>query len=219
MTKKPAEPGLCLLAETRQGVEWLNRVGEALDATGAVTLLLYPPQDGNIDPVVARPLVELAQGKKIAALLLDDAAAARASGADGVHLSWRPEIDEAYQATRKTLGPNSIVGADAGFSRHDAMSLGETGADYVSFGKPPGEDDTGDIADERAELVQWWVDIFVVPGVAFDVTSTEEAARLARIGADFIAVRIPDDVANGTASIRTWAADLRAALEAPADAA
>jgi thiamine-phosphate pyrophosphorylase len=219
MTKQPPEPSLCLLAETRQGVEWLDRVGEALDATGAVTLLLCPPQDGALDPATARPLVELAQGKKIAALLLDNAAAVRATGADGVHLSWRPEIDEAYEAMRKTLGPDSIVGADAGFSRHDAMSLGEAGADYVSFGKPPGADDAADIADERAELVQWWSDIFVVPGVAFDVTSTEEVAGLARVGAEFIAVRMPDDVASGKSPIRTWAAELRAALKAPANAA
>lgn len=223
MTKTPAEPGLCLLAETRQGAEWLLRVDEALDATGAVTLMLLAPPDAGIDGATARALVELAQKKKVAALLVDDVAAARAIGADGVHLSWRPEIDEAYAAARKALGTDAIVGADAGFSRHDAMALGEAGADYVAFGLPPAESEAVEIgeqiAEERAELIAWWADIFVVPVVAFDVPTHDDIANLTRIGADFIAVRLPDDVASGAAPVRAWSADLRAALKASADAA
>ena len=36
----------------------------------------------------------------------------------------------------------------------------------------------------------WWAEIFQVPCVAFDVETAEEAARLARAGADFVAVRL-----------------------------
>lgn len=219
MTKKPAVPGVCLLAEIRQGAEWLRRIEEALGATGAVTLVLGTPDNAAIDPAAARPLVELAQQKKVAALLVDDAATARAIGADGVHLSWRPEIDEAYVAARKTLGAEAIVGADAGFSRHDAMALGEAGADYVAFGEPPAAEAETDTAEERAELVTWWSEIFVVPVVAFGAHGLNDVAQLARAGADFIAVRLPDDTAASAPTIPAWAADLRAALRAPADAA
>jgi thiamine-phosphate pyrophosphorylase len=223
MANKPAVPGLCLLAEIRQGADWLSLVGEALDATGAVTLVLGAPRDANLDQTAARALVDLAQKKNVAALLVDDLAAARAVGADGVHLNWRPEIDEAYAAARATLGAGSIIGADAGFSRHDAMSLGEAGADYVAFGQPPEdmppeEAASAETADERLGFITWWAEIFVVPAVAFDVPTNDEVASLARAGADFIAVRLPENL-SGQAAVREWAAGLAAALRAPAGAA
>jgi thiamine-phosphate pyrophosphorylase len=217
MTNTPARIGLVLLAEIRPGADWHALVGDALDATGAVTLVLSPPDDTAIDAAAARPLVELAQQRKAAALLVDDTAAVRAAGADGVHLAWRPEIEDAYAAARKTLGADFIVGADAGFSRHDAMTLGEAGADYVAFGLPPGQAPSPEIAGERAELIAWWADLFVVPVVAFDVASNDEAAALARAGADFIAVRLPERLSG--AALRDWAAALAAALRASADAA
>lgn len=217
MANKPAVPGLCLLAEIRQGADWLGLVGEALDATGAVTLVLGAPPDASLDSAAARPLVELAQKKKVAALLVNDLAAARATGADGVHLAWRPEIDEAYAAARATLGAGTIIGAEAGFSRHDAMSLGEAGADYVAFGLPPEEEASAETAEERLGLVTWWAEIFIVPAVAFDVTTNDEVASLARAGADFIAVRLPGNLSE-RAAVREWAADLAAALRTPAGA-
>lgn len=50
-------------------------------------------------------------------------------GLDGVHLS-----DGARQvrAARKALGTDAIIGAYAHASRHDGMTAGEIGADYVS---------------------------------------------------------------------------------------
>lgn len=217
MTHIPAKIGLCLLAEIRPGADWHDRIGDALDATGAVTLVLFPPRDAVIDVAAARPIVELAQRRKVAALLVDDTVAARAAGADGVHLTWRPEIEDAYAAARKALGTDFIVGADAGFSRHDAMTIGEAGADYVAFGLPPGQAPSPEIADERADLIAWWVDLFVVPAIAFDVASNDEAATLVRAGADFVAMRLPETLSGAT--LRDWAADLAAALRIPADAA
>jgi thiamine-phosphate pyrophosphorylase len=42
--------------------------------------------------------------------------------------------------------------------------------------------------EERAGLIAWWSEIFVVPCVAWNVDSQEEAARLAGLGADFVAL-------------------------------
>jgi len=215
MTKRT--PDLCLVAEIGTGPDWLAAVGCALDATGAVTLVLEA-SGAAVDAALAKPLVALAQNRKVAALIANDVAAARAAGADGVHLDWRPEIEDAYAAARETLGADMIVGADAGFSRHDAMTLGEAGADYVAFGAGAAADTGVDAAEARDDLVAWWADVFLIPVVVFDVETPEEVAGLARIGADFIAVRLPRTLA-GDAEVKAWAAPLRAALTAPADAA
>jgi thiamine-phosphate pyrophosphorylase len=63
------------------------------------------------------------------------------------------------------------------------MRLAEAGADYVAFGP---EDDS-DAIDQRAELIDWWSEIFVVPCIAWNVGNAEEAARCAARGADFVA--------------------------------
>jgi len=214
-TRTASNPGLCLLAPAAAGAEWRARIETALEATKAVTLILTaPPEASSIDPAVARPLVDLAQRNGVAALIADDVVAARTTAADGVHLSWRPEIEDAYEAARNALGPEAVVGAEAGTSRHDAMTLGEAGADYVAFGKM-----SDGLAPEAARetqrgLIAWWADVFVVPVVAFDAESTDDARDLVRHGADFIAVRLPD--AGDDAA---WASAFVAALAAPVDAA
>jgi len=61
-----------------------------------------------------------------------------------------------------------------------AMTLAEMGADYIAFGGAPLD------SEQRAELVAWWSEIFQIPCVALDVEDAEEAARLAKLGADFV---------------------------------
>jgi len=41
--------------------------------------------------------------------------------------------------------------------------------------------------EERAGLIAWWAEIFVVPCVAWNVETLEEAANLAALGVDFVA--------------------------------
>jgi thiamine-phosphate pyrophosphorylase len=217
MTRPSSDPGLCLVAAAEQGADGLARIAAALDATRAATLILAAPDTGRIDPAVARPFVGLAQARKVAALIADDVPAARAAGADGVHLSWRPEIEDAYEAARAALGSDAIVGADAGASRHDAMTLGEAGADYVAFGRPSDAGDAETARDTQRELVAWWAEVFVVPVVAFDVETPDDVRDLVGLGADFVAVRLPDRArADEDAA---WASALVAALRAPAGAA
>lgn len=208
-----AGTGLCLVAEARDDPGWHELVAAVLDAARAATLVVTAPEGAALASAAARPLVELAQRKKIAALIVDDPAAARETGADGVHLTPRPDIADACRAARAALGTQAIVGADAGASRHDAMLLGEAGADYVAFGRLPRDADS-ETAHTQRELVAWWAEIFVVPVVAFGIETPEEAAALARAGADFVAVRMPRD-----GSAESWAAAMAAALAAPADAA
>ena len=123
-----------------------------------------------------------------AALLLDGAAledqfelVAR-SGADGAHLGGINAMDEAMAA----LKPDRIVGVGALATRHDSMSAGEQGADYVLFG----EADAQGLKPSReavAERVGWWAELFEPPCVAY-AASHDEARDFVAAGADFILV-------------------------------
>jgi len=106
-------------------------------------------------------------------------------GLDGVHLgASRTPVRE----VRKALGPDRIIGAFGGTSKHTGMTLAEAGADYVSFG-PVG--DTGALGDGKLasdEIFQWWAEMIETPVVAEGGVGPVEAARLAPF-ADFI---VPD---------------------------
>ena len=166
------------------------RLAAILDTSGAATLLITGGGAG-LTAQSARPLVEMAQGKDIAALIEGDAQLARTLRADGVHLPWSKDVAANYAEARAVLGTRYIVGVDVGRSRHDAMSIAEAGADYIGFGIPEHVDDRETAAERRRELIAWWSEIFEVPCVAFDVESVDEAIALAACGADFVAMR-PD---------------------------
>ncbi len=178
----------------------LHRVEAILDASHAASLLIVPGGDGALTAQTARPLVELAQRKDVAALIADDAQLARTLRADGAHLSWSKDIVARYSEAREVLGTRYIVGVDVGRTRHDAMNLAEEGADYIGFGIPPHVDDREAAAARRRELIAWWGEIFQVPCVAFDVESADEAQVLAAAGADFVAMRADFDLSPDDAS-------------------
>ncbi|MDJ1008681.1 MAG: thiamine phosphate synthase [Paracoccaceae bacterium] len=120
-------------------------------------------------------------------------------GLDGVHL-----LDGArsVRTARKALGPDRVVGAYAGRSRHDGMNAGEAGADYVAFG-PVGD---GVLAAEGVAepgLFQWWSELIEVPVVAEGGVTPEGLAAYGPF-VDFVALgeeiwRADDPVAALTA--------------------
>jgi thiamine-phosphate pyrophosphorylase len=130
----------------------------------------------------ARALQPLVQERDIAFLLQDRAELAVKIGADGAHLSGTQALRDAV----RILKPKLIAGAGGLVTRDDAMSAGEGGVDYVMFGEP---DAAGKSPSLQAivERVAWWAEIFEIPCVAFAETA-EQAAELARMGADFIAL-------------------------------
>jgi len=153
--------------------------------------LISPAPGQSLDAATARPEVELLQDAGIAAMIADDASLARTLRADGVHLTWRKSIVEAYGEAREIVGTRAMVGVDVGRSRHDAMTLGEAGADYIGFGIPQTVDDRDTASSRRLELIAWWSEIFEIPCVAFNVDNPHDAGELARAGADFIATTVP----------------------------
>lgn len=163
---------------------------------GDVAAVIAPLPAGPHAAAVAtlRALAEVVQNAGAAFLVEDRTDVATAIKADGVHVGSLDALTRALPV----LKPDGIVGVGAGLSsRHDAMEMGEAGADYLLFGKTDGSDDIAPIVD----LVQWWAEVFEVPCVGV-ATTLDEAEALAAAGADFIALaRLPSG-ADGTALIR-----------------
>jgi thiamine-phosphate pyrophosphorylase len=155
-----------------------------------VACVLLGHSEASLDISWARQILRLAHEREIAVLVEDDAQLAQDLGADGVHITTNAD---AYSHARTFLGNAAIVGVDCGINRHDAMTFAELGADYVAFGSRP--ENTEFAKEQRAELIAWWAEIFVVPCVALDIEDAAEANRLASLGADFIA--LSDDLWRG----------------------
>lgn len=204
-----ATPQLCLSLACDAAAG--DRLAAALDVAAPAAVLLAPADAGPLPPHAAA-LVEVIQAKGIAALVLDDARRALDLGADGVHLAHTKDSTARYSWARELLGPRLIVGADAGASRHDAMVLGEEGADYVAFGLGRDWRDRDAAGGRRLDLVAWWAELFEVPCVALDVERAEEAAELARAGADFIGVALP--AGEGAAAVAARLGAIAEALRA-----
>lgn len=116
-----------------------------------------------------------------AALLVDGHAELVArGGADGAHLTGLAALEEAAPS----LKPDRIAGVGGLATRHDSMSAGEMGADYVLFGEPDAKGQRPS-SQAIAERLDWWAELFEPPCVGL-ATSLEEAYDFAASGADFV---------------------------------
>lgn len=155
---------------------------DALVAAGDVAAAILPlpakPDAATLSAV--KQIVAKLQAGGIAVLIAGPADLVAATGADGLHV----EEPAAVPALVKRLKPASIVGAGALATRHEAMETGESGADYVQFGRL---DPSPEEAERAADLIAWWAELFEVPcvGVAADLA---QVATLRDSGADFIAL-------------------------------
>lgn len=104
-------------------------------------------------------------------------------GLDGVHL---PDGARSVRDARKALGPDAIVGAHCGGSRHAGLSAGEAGADYVAFG-PVGATALGMDEPPSDELFTWWSDVVEVPVVAEGALTPDLVRRLSPV-TDFFGI-------------------------------
>ncbi len=140
------------------------RCVEAACAAGDVASILIPAAH-------AAALVAPLQRLGLALLLDGDPKAAVRSGADGIEVSDL----EALRDARDVFGPDRIIGAFCGSSRHNAMELAEAGADYVAFEQ-----------DDHLDLISWWAEIFEIPCIAADPVSAETLDILLPHKPDFI---------------------------------
>ena len=165
-------PGLDRPAALDAFAEALALALEAGDA--ACVLLRAAGLDDRAALAAALRLAPIAQERGTAFLVEDRPEVARQSDADGVHLNGE---GAPVARLRQTIGPGAIVGVGCGLSRHGAMEAGEAGADYVAFAGPEAD---------LAELLAWWQATMTPPCVALDGVTLDNAAWLARAGADFL---------------------------------
>ena len=211
------EAGTQLCAVIEAGEAALGHLSAALEAAEVACVLIAPLPGAGLDAHAAGPLVEAAQRRNAAALIVEDAQLARTLRADGVHLSIAKtgaQTGNDHGVIRSLVGRGGIVGVDAGISRHDAMTVAEDGADYVAFGAPAHLKDRAKARVRRDELIAWWAEIFAAPCVALDVETPEEAEALARAGADFVGLRLP--CTAPTAATRELVGAIAAVLGLPA---
>lgn len=179
MTAPPAEeaPGLTLV--TPPGIEpgaFAALLDRLLAARRIDCLRIDLPGLSDAElAAAAAPLRAVAGAHDVATVIRDRIDLVAPLGLDGVHL---PDGARRVRFARKSLGPDRIVGAFCGLSRHDAMTAAEAGADYVA---------AGPMDAEGIAFVHWWSDLIVTPLVAEG--GLDAATRAALDGAaDFLAL-------------------------------
>lgn len=110
----------------------------------------------------ADALREIAHARDVAVVIDTHMLLVERLGLDGVHLA---DGARNVRKARKDLGADAIIGAYCGSTRHEGLSAGEAGADYVSFG-PVGVSGLGDGKCADFDLFEWWSQMIEVPVVA-----------------------------------------------------
>ncbi|MGA9331082.1 MAG: thiamine phosphate synthase, partial [Bradyrhizobium sp.] len=102
------------------------------EADVAAVLLRLKPTDPRTLISRIKTLAPAIQDRGAALLVEGHVDLVARSGADGAHLSGLEALEEALP----TLKPDRIAGVGGLTTRHDSMTAGELGADYVLFGEP-----------------------------------------------------------------------------------
>ncbi len=126
---------------------------------------------------------EVAHARDIALVIERHVQMVERLGLDGVHLT---DGARSVRKTRKDLGADAIIGAFCGASRHDGMTAGEAGADYVAFG-PVAATPLGDGTVADPGLFAWWSEMIEVPVVAEGALTPDHIRALTPV-TDFFAI-------------------------------
>ena len=161
-----------------------GQLAACLDATeiGCVRLSLASRDEDHIARA-ADALRDVTHARDVALVIDTHMLLVERLGLDGVHLT---DGSRSVRKMRKDLGADAIIGAFCGASRHDGMSAGEYGADYVSFG-PVGLSPLGTGEQAGLELFQWWSEMIEVAVVA-EGHLTTDLIRALTPHADFFGI-------------------------------
>lgn len=156
-------------------------------AAGDVASVLIAPEGVGEDVYqdIAETLVPIAQRHGVAALIVNDTRITGRARADGIHVD--SGLDDLTAAIER-FQPKHIVGAGNLDTRHDAMTAGEAGADYVFFGRLD-RDERSDPHRRNLEFGGWWTELFEPPCVVMAGADPASVEAVAASGADFVAVR------------------------------
>jgi thiamine-phosphate pyrophosphorylase len=201
----PPLPRLYLLTPPVEDPAAVAGLADAMSGAdiAAVLLRLVDADERSLINLVKK-IAPVVQDRDAALLLAGRDDIVARSGADGAHLG---NLDALRDAMPR-LKPKSIAGVGGLHSRHDAMTAGEAGADYVMFGDPD-EDGNRAAFDAILDRVGWWAEVFEVPCVAY-AARLDEIDALAAAGADFVAVG--DAVFDDPRGLKTALAEASARL-------
>ncbi|MBT0956774.1 thiamine phosphate synthase [Alphaproteobacteria bacterium KMM 3653] len=160
-------------------------LGAVLDAHEiACVRLVQASEDAGAVAKIADRLREICHERDVALVIDSHLQMVEQLGLDGVHLPTGGAA--AVRSARKALGDEAIVGAFCGASRHDGMSAGEAGADYIAFG-PVSPTPLGDGTLAEDDLFGWWSQMIELPVVAEGGLSAGRVTALAPL-TDFFGV-------------------------------
>lgn len=155
-----------------------------LDAMPVACLRLQlASEDENTILRTGDALREIAHARDIPLVIADHAVMVERLGLDGVHLRSLPAP---VRKLRESLGADAIIGAYCGSQRHEGMTAGEAGADYISFG-PVGAAHLGAGETAPRDLFAWWSEMIELPVVAEGGLSRDLVETLAPV-VDFFAI-------------------------------
>ena len=177
MTDESEQPQLYLITPPEiELMRFPDQLGACLDAVPvACVRLCLATKDEDRIARAADALLEITHARDVALVIDTHLMMVERLGLDGVHLT---DGARSVRSARKALGDEAIVGTFCGTSRHDGMTAGELGADYISFG-PVGDTALGDGRKAEAELFQWWSEMIEVPCVAEGALDDALVASLA----------------------------------------
>lgn len=179
------QPNLYLVTPTSFELDaFLPRLAPILDAEPIACMrLALVTEDEDRLAHAADALREVCHARDVPLVLSGHAGMVERLGLDGVHLTDGPRN---VRATRKALGADAIVGAYCGAMRHDGMSAGEAGADYIAFG-PLGDTPLAPGPRAEHEMFAWWSEMIELPVVAEGALDVGLIASFAPV-TDFFAI-------------------------------
>lgn len=134
---------------------------------------------------IAQTIAPIAQKNEIAVMLRGDSRVAGRAKCDGLHIDGDlPDIESAVE----DYSDRFMLGAQGGNKRHAAMEIGESGIDYVMFGRLEAPA-TDVIHDKALDMADWWSTLFEVPAVIIGASDLQECAKVAERGIEFVALR------------------------------
>lgn len=205
MTDAPEQPQIYLITPPDFELsDYPDKLAACLDATPvACVRLSLASRDEDRIARAADALREVTHARDVALVIDTHMLLVERLGLDGVHLT---DGSRSVKKMRKDLGPDAIIGAFCGTSRHDGMTAGELGADYVALG-PVGQSPLGSGDHVPLEVFKWWSQMIEVPIVAEGALTEALMASLAPY-TDFFG--IGDEIWRGEAP----AADLMRLIKA-----
>ena len=140
-----------------------DRLAAVLDGTAIACLRLsMASKDQDLVARAADACRVVAHARDVAIVIDSHLLMVERLGLDGVHLT---DGARSVRKARKDLGADAIIGSFCGATRHEGISAGEAGADYVAFG-PIGTTPLGDGSQAAFDLFDWWSEMIEVPVIA-----------------------------------------------------